>query len=59
MNLKKGISAIIPTYKGEKFITKLLDSIKNQTLANNLFEVIFIHLHIYKEYKINSGYYYR
>ena len=25
-NLEKGISAIIPTYKGEAFISKLLDS---------------------------------
>lgn len=39
---EKGISAIIPTYKGEKYIHKLLDSLKNQTLNYNLFEAIFI-----------------
>ena len=41
-NLEKGISAIIPTYKGEAFISKLLDSLINQTLDFNLFEAIFI-----------------
>ena len=30
-NLEKGISAIIPTYKGEAFISKLLDSLINQS----------------------------
>ena len=40
--LKEGISAIIPTYKGEKFISKLLDSLVNQSIDFNLFEAIFI-----------------
>ena len=40
--LKEGISAIIPTYKGEKYISKLLDSLINQTIDFNLFEAIFI-----------------
>ena len=37
-----GISAIIPTYKGENYISKLLDSLVNQSIDLNLFEVIFI-----------------
>lgn len=41
-NLEKGISAIIPTYKGEAFISKLLDSLINQSINPNLFEAIFI-----------------
>lgn len=41
-NLEKGISAIIPTYKGEAFISKLLDSLINQTINPNLFEAVFI-----------------
>ena len=40
--LKEGISAIIPTYKGEEYISKLLDSLINQTIDFNLFEAIFI-----------------
>ena len=40
--LKEGISAIIPTYKGEKYISKLLDSLVNQSIDFNLFEAIFI-----------------
>ncbi len=40
--LKDGISAIIPTYKGEKYISKLLDSLINQSIDFNLFEAIFI-----------------
>jgi glycosyltransferase involved in cell wall biosynthesis len=40
--LKDGISAIIPTYKGEKYISTLLDSLINQTIDPELFEVIFI-----------------
>ena len=40
--LKDGISAIIPTYKGEKYISKLLDSLINQNMDFNLFEAIFI-----------------
>ena len=37
-NLEKGISAIIPTYKGEAFISKLLDSLINQSIDPKLFE---------------------
>ena len=40
-NLEKGISAIIPTYKGEAFISKLLDSLINQSIDPKLFEAIF------------------
>ncbi|WP_407415625.1 glycosyltransferase [Methanobrevibacter sp.] len=40
--LNDGISAIIPTYKGENFISRLLDSLINQTIDFNLFEAIFI-----------------
>lgn len=40
--LKNGISAIIPTYKGEKYIQRVLDSLKNQTLDYNLFEAIIV-----------------
>ena len=40
--LKDGISIIIPTYKGEKYISKLLDSLISQTIDFNLFEAIFI-----------------
>lgn len=61
MNLKKGISAIIPSYKGESHISKLLNSIKNQTLDLDLFEVIFIingeldsTAEIIKEFKKNN-----
>lgn len=42
IELKKGISAIIPTYKGQDYIETLLNSIKNQTLDYKLFEAIFI-----------------
>ena len=41
-NLKEGISAIIPSYKGEAYISKLLDSLINQTINPTLFEAIFI-----------------
>ena len=41
-DLKDGISIIIPTYKGEKYISKLLDSLISQTIDFNLFEAIFI-----------------
>ena len=41
-NLEKGISVIIPTYKGEKYISKLLDSLVNQTINPELFDAIFI-----------------
>ena len=40
--LMDGISIIIPTYKGEKHISKLLDSLVNQSIDFNLFEAIFI-----------------
>ena len=39
---KEGITAIIPTYKGEKYISKLLDSLINQSIDFKLFEAIFI-----------------
>ncbi|OWT33811.1 hypothetical protein BGI41_00405 [Methanobrevibacter sp. 87.7] len=42
MTLKKGINIIVPTYKAEKYITNLLNSLKDQTLDYNLFEAIFI-----------------
>lgn len=40
--LKEGISVIIPTYRGEKVIKKCLESIKNQTLSSEKFEVIIV-----------------
>ena len=42
VNYKQGISVVIPTYKGEKYINTLLDSIKEQKLSPELFELIFI-----------------
>lgn len=39
---ERGISVIVPAYKSEKYITKLLNSIENQTLDNELFEVLVI-----------------
>ena len=39
---KKGINIIVPTYKAEKYIINLLNSLKNQTIDYNLFEAIFI-----------------
>ena len=39
---KKGIDVLVPTYRAEKFILKFLDSMKKQTLDNELFEVIFV-----------------
>ena len=41
-NLEKGISAIIPTYKGEAFISKLLDSLINQTINPNLLKLFLL-----------------
>lgn len=41
-DLKEGISVILPTYKGEKWIVKCLDSLANQTLDKAVFEVILI-----------------
>lgn len=40
--MEKGISIVVPTYKGEKHIKTLLNSLKEQTLDYNLFEAIFI-----------------
>lgn len=42
LELEKGVSVVVPTYKGENHITPLLDSLKKQTLDNDLFEVIFV-----------------
>lgn len=39
---EKGISIILPSYKGEKTILKCLESLVNQTLDASLFEVILI-----------------
>ncbi|WP_299093781.1 glycosyltransferase family 2 protein [uncultured Metabacillus sp.] len=39
---EKGISIILPTYKGENVIIKCLESLANQTLDASLFEVIVI-----------------
>jgi len=41
-NYKKGISIIIPSYKGENHIKPLLDSLSKQTLDKNLYEIIFV-----------------
>ena len=40
--LKEGISVILPTYKGGKWILTCLDSLANQTLDKTLFEIIVI-----------------
>lgn len=39
---EQGISVIVPAYKSEKYIINLLNSIENQTLDNELFEVLVI-----------------
>lgn len=39
---EKGISIILPTYKGENVIMKCLESLANQTLDASLFEVIVV-----------------
>lgn len=39
---KKGINIIVPTYKAEKYIINLLNSLKNQTIDYNLFEAILL-----------------
>lgn len=39
---EEGISIIIPTYKGENYIKPLLDSLQEQTLEFDKFEIIFI-----------------
>ena len=41
-NYEKGISVIIPTYKGENYISILLDSLQKQILSPELFELIFV-----------------
>lgn len=41
-NLEKGISVIIPSYKGENHIEPLLDSLEKQTLNPKYFELLFI-----------------
>lgn len=40
--LEKGISVIVPSYKSEKYIENLLNSLKEQSLDYKLFETIFI-----------------
>lgn len=42
VELKKGITVLVPTYKAEEFILKFLDSMKKQTLDYALFEVLFV-----------------
>ncbi len=42
MNYLYEVSVVTPSYKGEKHIVRFLDSMKNQSLAKNLFEVIII-----------------
>lgn len=39
---KEGISVIIPTYKGEKYISRCLESLCKQTLKKELFEIIIV-----------------
>jgi len=39
---KNGVSVITPSYKGKKYILKLLESMKNQTLSYDLFEHIIV-----------------
>jgi len=41
-SLKEGINIILPTYKGEKTILRVLTSLAKQDLSCNLFEVIVI-----------------
>ena len=41
-NFEKGISVIIPSYKGENHIKPLLDSLENQTLNPKDFELLFV-----------------
>lgn len=40
--LEKGISLVIPSYKGENHIHPILDSLEKQTLSKDLFELIFV-----------------
>jgi glycosyltransferase involved in cell wall biosynthesis len=41
-HLSNGVSVVVPTFKGEKVIKRCLESLKEQSLSPNLFEVIFI-----------------
>ena len=41
-DLEKGISIVIPSYKGENHIHPILDSLEKQTLSKDLFELIFV-----------------
>jgi len=41
-HLSNGVSVIVPSFKGEKVIKRCLESLKEQSLSPNLFEVIFI-----------------
>ena len=40
--LEKGISVVIPSYKGENHILPILNSLEKQTLSKDLFEIIFV-----------------
>jgi len=42
IDLEEGISVIIPTYKGEKWILKCLESLAKQTFSKTLFEIIIV-----------------
>lgn len=42
LELKDGVSVVVPTHKSEKHIETLLDSLKQQSLDYKLFETIFI-----------------
>lgn len=41
-NYKNGISIILPTYKGEKTIVRVLSSLAKQDMSNELFEIIIV-----------------
>lgn len=41
-NYEDGISIIIPSYKGEKYIINCLESIKNQSINKKLYEVLIV-----------------
>lgn len=41
-NNNKKVSVIVPTFKGEKYIINCLNSLKNQTLSKDLYEVIIV-----------------
>ena len=42
MDYEKGISFIIPSYKGENHIAPLLDSLEKQTLSTDFYDLIFV-----------------